>query len=171
MISSRVSLTFLSLTFLRASVSLCLVLAAGCGGGGVSGDQASKFAGAWTFESGMLTPMCGNLAVPAFKLTGLPLVLTKVDDSTIKVVAGSAGCDLTFKVAGAVATATSGQMCTLDTGMPLGVQTITVTSWTLTLGGDRITTDISAGVTAGILACTATGSGVLAPGTPDAGTD
>ena len=86
MISSRVSLTFLSLTFLRASVSLCLVLAAGCGGGGVSGDQASKFAGAWTFESGMLTPMCGNLAVPAFKLTGLPLVLTKVDDTTIKVV-------------------------------------------------------------------------------------
>ncbi|MDB4982744.1 MAG: hypothetical protein JWM82_3496 [Myxococcales bacterium] len=154
---------------LRAALAVTVSLAAGCGG--VSGDQASKFAGSWTFESGMLMPNCGSLSVPAFQLTGLPLVLTKVDDTTIKVVVGSAGCDLTFKVSGAVATASPGQMCTLDTGALLGVQTISVTAWTLTLGGDRITTAISAGVSAGILTCTAAGSGVLAPGTPDAGTD
>ncbi len=158
--------------FVRATFALALTVISACGGGGVSGDQASKFAGSWTFQSGMLTPNCGaGFNVPPFMLTGLPLVLTRVDDSTIKVVAGSAGCDLTFKVVGAVATATSGQMCTLDTGMPLGVQTITITSWTLTLADARITTDISAGISAGVFACTAAGSGVLAPGTPDAGTD
>jgi hypothetical protein len=155
----------------RATLILALTGVSACGGGGVGGDQASKFAGSWTFQSGVLTPDCGaGLTVPPFMLTGLPLVLTKVDDSTIQVVAGSAGCTLTFKVAGAVASATSGQMCTLETGS-LGQQTVTVTSWKLTLADERITTDISASVMASILTCTATGSGVLVPGTPDAGTD
>jgi hypothetical protein len=162
-----------SATLFRTALTLALVLPAACGGGGVGGDQASKFAGAWMFQSGMLTPDCGaGLTVPPFGLTGLGLVLTKVDDSTIKVVAGSAGCTLTFTVAGDVATAISGQTCKLNTGSPLlGVQTVSVTSWKLTLANDRITTDITGGVAAGVLTCTATGSGVLVPGTPDAGTD
>jgi hypothetical protein len=51
------------------------------------------------------------------------------------------------------------------------VQTVMVTSWKLTLAGEHLTTDISASVDAGLVVCTATGSGVLVPGSPDAGTD
>jgi hypothetical protein len=152
----------------RATLALAISLGAACGGG-AAGDQASKLTGTWKFQSGMLTPACGGgLSVPPFPLTGLSLTLTKVDDSTIQVVAGSAGCTLTFKVAGNVATATSGQTCMLDAGATLGgVQTISVKSWTLTLANDQLTTSISAG----IIICTATGDGVLVRSTPDGGAD
>jgi hypothetical protein len=163
MTSSRVS-TPLPRTMLAVALSLV----AACGGGGVSGDQTTKFAGAWTFQSGSLTPMCGaGFTVPPFALTGLTMTLTKVDDSTVEVVVGSAGCTLTFKVAGDVATANPGQTCKLDVPALGGPQTISVTSWTLKRVNDQLTTDISAAV----LVCTATGSGVLVPATSDAGTD
>src|SRR6185503_8764079 len=147
----------------RAAVAVVLALAA-CGGAGP--DEATKFAGPWTFESGELTPMCMMPfpTPPPFPLKGLTVTLTKVDNSTIRLEAGTAGCKVTFKVSGDKATSTSGQSCMLEVGT-FGAQTIKVDAWTLMLSGDRIES-----TTAGfVLVCMVSGSGVLAPGAPDAG--
>ncbi|HVZ73551.1 MAG TPA: hypothetical protein VHJ20_14330 [Polyangia bacterium] len=155
---------------LKLLAALTLVSFVGaCGGNSLGGDQAAKFAGAWKFSGGTLTPTCGQgLNVPAFALTNLTVTFSKVDDSTIQVVTGNAGCALKFTVSGNVATATAGQTCTLDTGTALGVQTVSVTSWTLTYAGtETITTNISAA----IAFCTATGMGVLTPAPSDGGAD
>jgi hypothetical protein len=139
---------------------LALAVAPSCGGSG--GDQTVKFLGAWTFSSGQLTPMCALITTP-FSLTGLPVVFTKDDDSTISLGIGAA-CTVKFKVAGAKATVEPNQTCTLDVGA-LGPQTVAINRWTLTLSGDEIDNDIAGS----ILICTASGTAVLMRGGPDGG--
>jgi hypothetical protein len=139
---------------------LALAVTPSCGGGG--GDQTVKFLGTWTFSSGQLTPMCALITTP-FSLTGLPVVFTKVDDSTISLGIGAA-CTVKFKVAGGKATVEPKQTCTLDVGA-LGPQTVAIDKWTLSLSGDQIDNDIAGS----ILICTASGTAVLMRGGFDGG--
>jgi hypothetical protein len=151
----------LPLAYLLAPVLvLALTVMPSCGGG--AGDQTTKFLGTWTFTSGQLTPTCALITTP-FSLTGLPVVFTKVDDSTISLGLGTA-CAVKFKVAGAKATVEPQQTCTLDVGA-LGPQTVAIDKWTLSLSGDQIDNDIAGS----ILICTASGTAVLMRGGPDGG--
>jgi hypothetical protein len=142
-----------------------LTLSTAACGGGSAAPQTDSFVGPWTFTSGMLTPACGGgVTVPPFPLAGLSVVFTKVDDSTISLTAGTAGCTVKFTVSGSTATAAAGQTCTLDVAIAAGMP-IMINKWTLKLSGDQIDSDISGAV----LICTATGTGTLTRGAPDAG--
>ena len=132
--------------------------------GGSSTDQTTGFLGTWTFSSGKLTPNCIAITASPFDLTGLSVVFAKVDDSTISLTAGTAGCTVEFGVAGDNATVKPNQTCTLALGGAFGNQKITVTSWTLARSGDRIDTNVSSQVPL----CTVSGSGVLVRGGLDA---
>jgi hypothetical protein len=137
-----------------------------CGGGG-SSDQTTGFVGAWTFSSGSLAATCTGIPSPSpFDLTGLGVTFAKVDDTTISLTAGTAGCIVDFGVSGDMATVKPNQKCTLALGKSFGNQTVAVTTWTLTRTGDRIDTAVMGAV----LFCTASGTGVLVRGGLDAGT-
>jgi hypothetical protein len=144
----------------RLIVGLCLSLAAlaapSCGGG-ASGDQTASFVGSWTFASGSLMPMCAIPGLSALDLTGGPVVLTRVDDSTLQGTLNPT-CVIKFHASGNKATVAAGQTCTFDLGTPVGPQTIDITTWTLTLAGDRIDCTIAGSA----IGCTAMGTGVLA---------
>jgi len=103
-----------------------------------------------------------------FPLTGLSVTFTKIDNSTIELVAGTAGCQVRFGVSGDKATVKPNQTCTL-TVPGFGDQVVAIESWTLTLSGDMIDSTTSGMV----LVCSASGSGVLVRGGPsgDAGAD
>jgi hypothetical protein len=150
MLRSRVGLV------LVVGLSFAALAASSCGGGG-GGDQAAKFVGAWTFASGALTPMCPVPGLQPLDLTGGPVVFEKVDDATLSATF-NATCNITFRASGNTAMAAPGQSCTLDLGAPLGPQTIQITTWTLTLAGDRINCTIAGSGSV----CTAMGTGVLA---------
>jgi hypothetical protein len=146
---------------------LVLGLACGAACGGSDAPKTDQFVGPWTFTSGTLAPTCvGGITVPPFTLVGLTMVLTKVDDSTVSLTAGSAGCTVKFKVSGGTASAEPKQTCTLDVGGALMTQMIVVNSWTLKLAGsDRLDSDIKGAASI----CSVAGSGVLMRGAPDAG--
>jgi hypothetical protein len=92
-------------------------------------------------------------------------VAIQVDHSTLTGTLNSA-CIIKFHASGNRATVAAGQTCTLDLGAPLGPQTIQITTWTLTLAGDRIDCTIAGGARL----CTAMGPGVLVrDGTTDGG--
>jgi hypothetical protein len=146
---------------LALALSIAALATPSCGGG-AAGDQTTSFLGPWTFASGALTPMCAFAGLSALDLTGGPVLLEKVDDSTLSGTLNST-CIIKFHVSGNRATAAPGQSCTFDLGA-LGPQPIQITTWTLTLAGDRIDCTI-VGSAAG---CTAMGTGVLAR---DAATD
>jgi hypothetical protein len=114
--------------------------------------------------SGQLTPTCLTMALSPFDLTGLNVTFAKVDDSTISLTA-NAGCVVHFHVSGNQATVAASQTCALDVGGALGMQSIAITKWTLTLSGDHMDADIAG--TASI--CTAAGTAVLVKGVSDAG--
>jgi hypothetical protein len=144
----------------RTLMLLAAFLVLGCGSS--TGDDASKFAGTWTFDSGTLTPVCTIVTAPApFDLSGQSLAITKVDAATLKVDLGTA-CSVTFKVSGAQATALPNQMCTLSASTP----PVTLTSWTLTISGDHIE---SATMASAFTVCTVNGSGVLSRASADGG--
>jgi hypothetical protein len=148
---------------LALAALLSSTLAASCGGGG--GDQTKSFVGPWTFASGALVPMCGAIqGVPTFNLAGLNVTFAKLDDSTISLMLGS-GCAVKFHVSGSMASAASGETCTLDVGPPLGQTSIAITKWTLALTGEHI----DAMIAGTAFPCTATGTAVLVRGTTDAG--
>jgi hypothetical protein len=148
-------------------VSLAALAAAPSCGGGSPAPQTEKFVGAWTFQSGMLTPMCGALAagVMPVSLVGLPVTLAQLDSTTLSLTL-NASCVIHLQVSGATATVAAAQTCTLDVA-GLGPTAVDITTWTLTLTGDHIDNTI-AGNVAGF--CSATGVGVLVRGTTDAGT-
>lgn len=148
----------------RTAVLLALAALAGCGS---SADDAAKFAGEWTFESGQLAAACGQtIQAPApFQLRGLSVTLKRVNNSAFDLIAGTAQkCTLHFSVSGNKATAAANQPCILDVGS-FGEQTLNVTTWTLDLTGDHLVSTTSALV----LICSLNGSGVLARGGPDGG--
>ena len=149
----------------RASILFALLtvtLAPSCGGGG-SGDQTTKFVGAWTFASGELTPTAGCPISAPFSLKGISVMFAKVDDATISLGIGAV-CTVRFKVSGATATVEPKQTCTLDFGA-LGPMAVAIDAWTLTLTGDQIDNTIEGS----IFICKASGTAVLTRGAHDGG--
>ena len=142
----------------RATLLTALLACAGCGSSS-SSDDAKKFTGAWSFNPGTAACTTGAISVP---ITGLPVTITETDSMHIALSAGST-CTINFSVAGATATAASGQSCTLTfAGVP---QTIMISSWTLMTSGDQITNTASGTATL----CTLNVTGTLVKGTADAG--
>jgi hypothetical protein len=139
--------------------------AASCGGGG-GGDQTTKFIGAWRFSSGQLAATCLGSPLAPFDLTGGPVTITKVDDGTIMLTLTNTACMMKFQVSGNQGNAAPNQICPLDLGGSLGMQSITITKWTLSLSSDNIDNNITG--TASV--CMASGTGVLMRDTPDSGT-
>ena|SRR5215471_10245312 len=147
--------------YATTSKTLAIVLlVAACGSS--SSDDASKFVGTWTFDSGTITATCSNgLPGGSFPIAGLSGMITKVDNTHIRLTANSS-CIINFTVSGATATAPSGQSCTLPTPT-LGPQEIAISSWTMTLTGTGAGATMSASISGTALAglCTASGSGSL----------
>jgi hypothetical protein len=132
-----------------------LILIAGCSSTGPKAG-VDKFAGTWTFDSGMLQAMCQS-PIPPFSsdLAGQTLTLAKGTTSdlmsTLTTMLGS--CSLKLSVAGTMASADSGQTCTFN--VPLGGSTIpvtvAVTTWTATTtDGVTMTTAVVGAVMGGI---------------------
>jgi hypothetical protein len=125
----------------------------------------------WTYSTGTLTPMsCMVLGstIPALDLSGDPVTITLGADSSHLQFSAGTTCTITFVVSGTTATAASGQMCTIPVmGIPA---VIDVTSWTLTLSGDTITTGFSGTAAIGGPSCTASGSGTLKRNATDGST-
>jgi hypothetical protein len=126
-------------------------------GGGAGGDQTASFVGSWAFASGALTPMCPIAGLSPLDLTGGPVLLERVDDTTLSGTL-SPTCVIKFHASGNRATVEPNQTCTFDLGAPLGPQAIQIMTWTLTLAGDQIDCTIAGSVNV----CTAMGTGVLA---------
>ena len=140
--------------------TLVFGLAAALIGGATGCDSkktgADKFVGAWTYAGG-ITPNCGGTAYAPFDLTGYSTVITATDEAHITVALGTI-CTVKFDVDGFTATAQSGQSCMLDLGAPFGVQTVTITKWTLTSTGvDTVTSDFNGSASI----CIASGTGTL----------
>jgi hypothetical protein len=153
-------------SFCASLFALALAAGPACSSSsGPSGDQTTKFSGAWTFASGQLAPTCSIAAgLPPFALTGLPVIFTKIDDTTISLKINTT-CDVHFHVSGDSGTVLANQTCALDLGGVLGMQNIMVTKWTLALAGDHI----DCAITGMASFCSAAGTGVLVRGTVDAG--
>jgi hypothetical protein len=157
---------------LTALACLLTTSFAACGGGG---DDATKFAGSWSFTSGStVNATCvapGPAMVAPFDLTGLGVTITKVDGSHIKadvmLQADQPACTVTFQVSGSTATADANQTCMVSLNLT-GTATaypIQIKSWTITASAGTLTTQFAGGV----FICTATGNGTLVPGSVDAG--
>jgi hypothetical protein len=147
-------------------VSLAALAAAPSCGGGSPAPQTDKFVGVWTFQSGMLTPMCPIAGVMPVSLVGLPVTFAQLDSTTLSLTL-NASCVIHLKVNGATATVAAAQTCSFDVA-GLGPTAVDITTWTLALSGDHIDNTIAGQVMAGF--CTASGTGVLVRGTGDAGT-
>jgi hypothetical protein len=157
--------SFAPSSFCVSLVALALAAASACSSAGPSGDQTTKFSGAWTFASGQLAPTCSIAAgLPPFDLAGLDVTFTKIDDATISLTI-NATCDVHFHVSGDSGTVLANQTCALDLGGVLGMQNIMVTKWTLALAGDQI----DCAITGQASFCSAAGTGVLVRRTADAG--
>jgi hypothetical protein len=137
-----------------------------CGGGG-GGDQTTNFIGAWQFSSGQLAATCLGSPQTPVDLTGGPVTITKVDDATITLTLTNTACVVKFQVSGNQASAAPNQLCPIDAGSAVGMQTITITKWTLALSGDHIDND----VTGTVSVCVAAGTGVLVRDAATSGTD
>jgi hypothetical protein len=161
MTSPGMTKTVLKLALLAVAT---ILTAPACGS---PANRTADFVGPWTFSSGVLTPVCtlSSVMLQPLSLQGLPVTFTKVDDSTISLETGTAGCTVLFSVSGGTATAKPGQTCMLDVPT-LGPTSVGITSWTLTLSGDQIQSMLSGAV----VICTASGAGVLVRGGGDAST-
>jgi hypothetical protein len=157
---------------LTKSKSRALALAAlisagaviGCGG---SSDDAAKFAGPWTFESGELAATCTAPlgALPPFSMAGLGVQVVKVNGGSFDLIAGDTGmCKVRFSVAGTKATVTANQKCKLNVGS-FGPQEISIATWTLELDGEKL----KSATTGSAFVCQVSGTGVLVRGAPDGG--
>jgi len=142
------------------SKTLAIVLLVAACGSSSSSDDASKFVGVWTFDSGTITATCsGGLPGGSFPLTGLTGTITRTDNTHIRLTA-NASCVIDFTVSGSTAMVVTSppQSCTLNTPT-LGPQQIAINMWTMTLTGTTMSATISGTALAGV--CTASGSGSL----------
>jgi hypothetical protein len=151
---------------LVVSLALGALVLSSCGGN--SGDQTTSFVGPWTFSSGTLTPNCpilGASAPPNFDLAGLNVTFAKVDDTTIRLTL-NVSCVVNFNVSGGKGTVAANQACALDVPK-LGMVSVAITSWTLTLTNDHIDCTIAGSAESNL--CTAIGTATLVRGTTDGG--
>jgi len=144
-------------------------LAAGCGGSSSGGgDVATPFVGTWTFDTGQADAVCTGIGNQTIPLAGLSGMITKVDNTHIRLTANNA-CIINFSVSGSTATAAANQSCSLP--VPgLGVQPIAITNWTMVLSGGTLTATIM-GTALGTSPplCTASGGGTLTQHAPTDG--
>src|SRR4051812_24049843 len=149
----------------KSALLLAVTLAAACGSS--AADDAMKFVGSWTFASGSVAATCSSgLPGGTFPLAGLTVMITRVDNSHIRIEANTS-CIVNFSVSGATASVAAGQTCTLPTPT-LGPQQIDITTWTLALASGSIDAAITGTAIGGL--CTASGTGVLVPAAGDGGT-
>jgi hypothetical protein len=140
------------------------VMAAGCGSS--SSDDAAKFVGTWTFDSGSVAATCPaplpSLSVPLMSLTE---TITRTDATHVKLEAGGASCAITFMVSGMTATAAAGQTCVLNTPtLPVPTVSVVISTWTLMLSGTALSQSI-AGTALGACATAGSGSATQHPAT------
>jgi hypothetical protein len=154
-------------------VRLCTAAAAlflfGCGSSSIAGDPAANFAGAWTFGSGSIQPMCNIAGIPPVDLTGDTMTVTRVDSTHVATMLTGTGvmCNVNFTVTGTTATTATGQTCAVTAPVTIaGVMmniavTIDISSWTLTVSGDTLTMAMTGTASAegGLLSCTPTADG------------
>src|SRR3954452_16358082 len=135
----------------------------GCGSSSITGDPAAAFAGAWTFGSGSIEPMCTGLTIAPVDLTGDTMTIVRVDATHVSTMLTGTGvmCDVNFTVTGTVATAVSGQPCvvTVPVGTTSTPVTIHISSWTLNVSGDTLSMSMAGTASASILTCTPTADG------------
>ena len=124
-------------------------LLAGCGSG-----YAGAFVGNWTY-AGTIAANCVGIAIPDLPLDGSTVTIVASDDEHLQVVVDTT-CMVKFTVDGNTAKADSGQTCQLDIPT-VGLQSITITTWTLTLADGVITSQF----TGGLLVCAPSGTGTL----------
>jgi hypothetical protein len=143
----------------RRSVGLALLVALSFGSVSGCGDEdgspmTDAFAGSWIY-GGALAPNCGAVPAEPVDLTGSSVVITKTGESSLQIVLGGT-CTVNFSVSGSTASALPNQNCTFEVPS-LGPQSVLITGWTLTLGGNSIASSFSGSV----LICTITGDGTL----------
>ena len=124
-------------------------LIAGCGSG-----NADAFVGDWTY-AGTIAANCTGITIPDLPLDGSTVTIVASDDEHLQVVVDTT-CMVKFTVDGNTAKADSGQTCQLDIPT-VGLQSITITTWTLTLADGVITSQF----TGGLLVCAPSGTGTL----------
>jgi hypothetical protein len=152
-------------SIVRVCGAAAAVFLFGCGSSSIAGDPAANFAGAWTFGSGSIQPMCNISGIPAFDLTGDTMTITRVDSTHVATMLTGTGvmCDVNFTVSGGTATATTGQTCvvTAMVGTTTVPVTIDISTWTLTISGDTLTMAMTGTASAegGLLSCTPTADG------------
>jgi len=140
---------------LLGTVGLLAGLATGAAGCSSGGGGADKFVGTWTY-AGAITPNCTGVDVAPIDLTGDMVTITAPDASHLSVALGTY-CTVTFNANGTTASITSNQTCTFP--IPgFGMQTVMITSWTLTIAGDNSLTSNFMGMA---LICTPSGTGTL----------
>jgi hypothetical protein len=132
-------------------------LVAGCSSG-----NADAFVGEWTY-AGTIAANCVGITIPDLPLDGATVSIVASDDEHLQVVVDTT-CMVTFAVDGNKATADAGQTCMLEIPSA-GVQSIAITSWTLTLADGVITSQFAGG----LLVCAPSGVGTLTKATAASG--
>jgi hypothetical protein len=135
-------------------IHLVIALAAVLGVGGCGSGNADAFVGEWTY-AGTIAANCVGITIPDLPLDGATVTIVASDDEHLQVVVDTT-CMVRFMVDGDTATAAGGQTCMLNIPT-VGLQSITITSWTLTLADGVITSQFSGG----LLVCAPTGTGTL----------
>jgi hypothetical protein len=135
-------------------IHMVVAVAAVLGVGGCGSGNADAFVGDWTY-AGTIAANCVGITIPDLPLDGATVTIVASDDEHLQVVVDTT-CMVRFTVDGDTATAASGQTCTLNIPT-VGLQSITITSWTLTLADGVITSQFSGG----LLVCAPTGTGTL----------
>jgi hypothetical protein len=150
-------------------VAAALLIGCGSSNGGGGGDPAAAFAGNWTFASGSIMPACSGVQIDNIDLTGVPVMLTHTDPTHVSLVSTTGiTCDVKFNVSGTTATAAAGQSCTIDAGGTFGQVTVNISSWTLSLSGSTLTSNMNGTAAVLIVSCVPTSTGTL---TKTSGTD
>ena len=122
--------------------------------GGCSSGNADAFVGEWTY-AGTIAANCIGITIPDLPLDGATVTIVASDDEHLQVVVDTT-CMVKFTVDGNRATADSGQTCMLNIPT-VGLQSITITTWTLNLADGVITSQF----TGGLLVCAPSGTGIL----------
>lgn len=145
-----------------AGLAVLGAMASGCGSVSGGGDT-SKFEGTWRYDSGTVVGTCLTTSA-SDDLTGDTVTLAKGTSSDL-VLTVSPTCQIKFGVSGTKATASPGQICSIEVAT-VGSVSVAVDSWTLeTTDGVMMTGALAGesqvpfmGVT---VTCTVTGTGML----------
>ena len=131
----------------------------GCGSSSSTGDPAAAFAGAWTFGSGSIQPMCNISGITPFDLTGDTLTVIRVDATHVATTLTGTGvmCDVNFTVSGTCVVTAPVTIGGTQMNIPVN---IIISTWTLSLSGDTLSMAMTGTATAeSLLTCAPTADG------------